>query len=325
MLRPFLAARFLAGLACWCTVLLVPITSAKAEVPTVRIAVLKFGTVNWLLDTVSHNKLDEKARVNLEVIPLAGKAATAIAFQSGDADMLVTDWIWAMRQRAQNKAMKFHPYSNALGALVAKDIGDLCDMKEQTVGVVGGALDKSWLVLQALADRQCGMDLAAETEALFGAPPLMSRQLEDGAIAAVSTYWHFVAKLEAKGMTPVVRITDALDDLGINPAPPLIGFVWDTDRTDPAAAEAMIKAIDSAGELLAQDDGAWERLRPLMRAKSDAEFTALRDAYRKGIPDAWTPAETESSLSLYNLLTARAGKAFTDQAGPFDPSVFPGN
>jgi len=325
MRRPVLAARFLVGLACWCTVSLASMANATAEVPTVRIAVLKFGTVNWLLDTVSHNKLDGKAGVNLEVIPFAGKAATAIAFQSGDADMLVTDWIWAMRQRAKNKAMKFHPYFRALGALVAKAIDDLCDVKGQTVGVVGGALDKSWLVLQALADRRCDMDLAAETEALFGAPPLMSRQLEDGAVAAVSTYWHFVAKLEAKGMTSVVRITDALDDLGINPAPPLIGFVWDTDRTDSDAAKAMIEAIDSAGKLLAQNDAAWERLRPLMRAKSDAEFMALRDAYRKGIPDAWTQAETESSLLLYNLLTARAGKAFTDQAGPFDPSVFPGN
>lgn len=325
MWGPLWSGRFLAGVICWCTLSMASMGPVFAEAPTVRVAVLKFGTVNWLLDTVQHNKLDEKAGVKLDIVPLAGKAATAIAFQSGDADMLVTDWIWAMRQRAANKPLKFHPYSSALGALVAKDIANLCDVKGQTVGVVGGALDKSWLVLQALADRRCGMDLASENEALYGAPPLMSRQLEDGAVAAVSTYWHFVAKLEAKGMAPVVRITEALDDLGINPAPPLIGFVWDTDRTDAAAADAMIKAIEQAGVLLAQDDAAWERLRPLMRAKTDAEFTALRDAYRNGIPTAWTQAETDSAKLLYDLLTTRAGKAFTDQAGPFDPSVFPGN
>lgn len=312
------------GFACWFALIAAPVTPAWADLPTVRVAVLKFGTVNWLLDTVSHNGLDEKAGVRLEIVPLAGKAATAIAFQSGDADMLVTDWIWAMRQRAADKPLKFHPYSNALGALVTRDIPNLCAMKGQNVGVVGGAMDKSWLVLQALAEAECGLDLAVETNALFGAPPLMSRQLEDGTVAAVSTFWHFVAKLEAKGMTPIVRIEDALQRLGIDPAPPLIGFVWDADRTESDSAVALLRAITDAGVILAKDDAAWDRLRGLMRVKSDAEFTALRDAYRAGIPGDWTPAETRSARKLYDLLTDRAGKAFTDRAGSFNPSVFPG-
>ncbi|MEM7057591.1 MAG: ABC transporter substrate-binding protein [Pseudomonadota bacterium] len=325
MRRTYFVGRILATFLCWGVLSSAPISNARADVPTVRVAVLKFGTVNWLLDTVLHNKLDEKEGVKLEVVPLAGKAATAIAFQSGDADMLVTDWIWAMRQRSREKALLFHPYSRALGALVTKDITDLCALPGQTIGVVGGELDKSWLVLQALADRRCDIDLAGETKALYGAPPLMSRQLEDGAVAAVSTYWHFVAKLEAKGMMPIVRVSEALTDLGISPAPPLIGFVWDTDRTEAEAAEALISAIDAAGQILAESDDAWSRLRPLMRAKSDAEFVALRDAYRAGTPNEWTTAETASAQKLYDLLTKRAGKAFTDQAGPFDPTVFPGN
>lgn len=298
---------------------------ASADKPVVRVAVLKFGTVNWLLDTVIHKGLDDEAGVKLEVVPLAGKAATTIAFQSGDVDMMVTDWVWAMRQRAEDKSLKFHPYSQALGALIGNRETGLCALKGATVGVVGGALDKSWLVLQALADQECAMDIAKETEALYGAPPLMSRQLEDGAVSAVSTYWHFVAKLEAKGMKPIVRIKDAMGRLGIDPAPPMIGFVWDTDRTDMDAASALVSALVRAGRHLATDDGAWERLRPLMRAKTDAEFTALRDAYRAGIPAPWSDVHTQSAKRLYDLLTARAGKAFTDTAGPFNPSVFPGN
>ncbi|MEM7746135.1 MAG: ABC transporter substrate-binding protein [Pseudomonadota bacterium] len=296
----------------------------RADTPTVRIAVLKFGTVNWLMETVKTQGLDRAQGFELDVVPLASGAATRVAFQAGDADMLVVDWVWAMRQRTRGLDLRFSPYSSALGALVSGSVIDLCDMAGKTVGVVGGELDKSWLILQALADRDCGIDLATETDALFGAPPLMSRQLQDGAVDAVSTYWHFVAKLEAGGMRPVMRVRDALDSLGIAPAPPMIGFVWDTARTEADRARAFLAAIREAGEVLATDDAAWDALRPLMRAGSNAEFEALRQAYRTGIPAPWTEAQTDSAGKLYELLATRAGAAFSDQAGPFDPAVFQG-
>ena len=72
---------------------------AMADAPSMRVAVLKFGTVNWLMNTITHHGLDKKHGYQLDVVPLAGKAATTIALQSGDADAIVTDWVWAMRQR----------------------------------------------------------------------------------------------------------------------------------------------------------------------------------------------------------------------------------
>lgn len=305
--------------------ILTTVLPVRSNEPVLRIAVLKFGTVNWLMETVKTRGLDQAQGFRLETLPLASGAATAIAFQAGEADILVTDWIWVMRQRADGKDVRFAPYLNSSGALVGSPrVSDLCDLKGRKVGVVGGADDKSWLVLQALADRDCGFDLAAETEALYGAPPLMSRQLIDDTVAAVSTYWHFVAKLEAAGMKPVVRIEDALARLGITPSPALIGYVWDQDRSDPATVQAFLRAIEAAGSILATDDSAWETLRPLMRAKSDAEFTGLRDAFRSGIPQGWTEADTASANKLYDLLSHRAGKTFTETAGPFDPAAFTG-
>ncbi|MFK7944678.1 MAG: ABC transporter substrate-binding protein [Paracoccaceae bacterium] len=296
---------------------------ARSEDAPLRIAVLKFGTVNWLMETITSRGLDRAEGVALEVVPLASSAATKIAYQSGDSDMLVADWVWVMRLRSEDKDARFAPYLNASGALVADaGFGGLCDLKDKTVGIVGGPQDKSWLVLQALADRDCGFDLAAETEALYGAPPLMSRQLTDGAVSAVSTYWHFVAKLEAAGKTPVIRISDAMAKLGIAPAPALIGFVWDQQRVDPAVAAAFLRSVDAAREVLATDDAAWQALRPRMRAKTDAEFAALRDAFRSGIPAGWTDADTKAAGKLYDLLATRAGKAFTSQAGPFDAVAF---
>ena len=105
---------------------------AKAETPTMRVAVLKFGTVNWLMNTIAENGLDAKHGYKLEVVPLAGKAATTIALQAGDADAIVTDWVWAMRQREQGVPYKFLPYSRALGALMVRPdagVASICDLK----------------------------------------------------------------------------------------------------------------------------------------------------------------------------------------------------
>ncbi|MEL6217211.1 MAG: ABC transporter substrate-binding protein [Pseudomonadota bacterium] len=297
--------------------------TARAEAPSVRIAVLKFGTVNWLMETIRANGLDRAEGIQLDVVALAGKPATTIAFRSGDADILVTDWVWALRQRSAGQDLRFAPYSTALGALVGRPgQADLCALKGADVGVVGGEFDKSWLVLQAVAQRDCGFDLAAETEALYGAPPLMSRQLTTGTVDAVSTFWPFVARLEAQGMPAVLRIDAALERLGIAPAPALVGFVWDRARSDPDAVAAFLRAARQASEILAEDDAAWTAIRPLMRAKTEAEFLALRDAYRAGITAGWTEADTESARALHALLGTRAGAAFTEKAGPFDAQLF---
>ena len=111
----------------------------------------------------------------------AGKAATTIAFEAGEVDLLVSDWFWGLRQRGKGRDLRFQPYSNALGALmVTPEITDLCAVRGRRIGIVGGKFDKSWLLYQTLARRDCGAELAAGSEVLFGAPPLMARQLRDG-------------------------------------------------------------------------------------------------------------------------------------------------
>ena len=301
--------------------------NAMAE-DTLRIAVLKFGTVNWLMETIKTNELDKAEGFTLEIVELAGKPATTIALQSGDADMIVTDWVWAMRQHQQGTPYKFLPYSRSLGALMVRpDAGvtELCDLKGKDVGVTGGAIDKSWLVLQALARDKCGIDLAAETQSLFGAPPLMSRQLEAGDVAAVSTFWHFAARLEAAGHTRLLSIEDALDQLGISPAPPLIGFVWNPENVAdrPELVESFARAVAAASNILAKDDAAWDALRPAMNADNDTEFTLLRDYYRAGIVTDWTAADTAAAEKLHEALIGIGGQAYRKTSGPFIGAVFP--
>ncbi|MEM6548931.1 MAG: ABC transporter substrate-binding protein [Pseudomonadota bacterium] len=312
-------------LAFMLVVLAVIALPARAELPVIRIAVLKFGTVNWLTETIRQRGLDAAEGYRLEVVPLAGKAATTIAFKANDVDLIVSDWVWALRQREQAGAdLRFSPYSSALGALVARPdagVDGLCDLAGRSLGVVGGDLDKSWLILQAVAQNQCDVSLTAETSTLFGAPPLMSRQLETGAVDAVSTYWHYASRLEAAGNRRLVDIAEAIEGLGIAPAPPLVGFVWDASRDLPGMA-GFLRSVQAAGVVLAENDAQWDRLRPLMRVANTAEFNGLRRDYRAGIPEPWQAKDTAAAAELHALLIEMGGPALAAQTGRFDPEVF---
>ena len=68
--------------------------------------------------------------------------------------MMVSDWLWVSRERALGDNLTFYPYSSALGAVMVpaqSPIRTLADLKGKKLAVAGGPLDKSWLLLQALA------------------------------------------------------------------------------------------------------------------------------------------------------------------------------
>ena len=54
-------------------------------------------------------------------------------------------------------------------------IRELTDLKGKKLAVAGGPLDKSWLLLQALA-RRAGMDLRKQATVVYGAPPSWRRR-----------------------------------------------------------------------------------------------------------------------------------------------------
>jgi len=112
--------------------------AADDTVPTVRVGVLKFGTVGWELDVIAARNLAQKHRVNLKVLPLASGDASTVALQGGAVDVIVSDWIWVTRQRAQGLPYTFVPFSNAVGALMVKSDGAI-----QSVADLKGAASAS--------------------------------------------------------------------------------------------------------------------------------------------------------------------------------------
>ena len=134
------------------SMLLMLVSAWAAEAPALNVGVLKFGTVNWELDVIREHKLDEKYGFKLEVTPLGGKNASSVALQGKAVDMIVSDWIWVSRQRDEKHGFTFFPYSNAVGSLMVpadKGINTLADMEGKKLGVAGGPVDKTWLLLRA--------------------------------------------------------------------------------------------------------------------------------------------------------------------------------
>jgi NitT/TauT family transport system substrate-binding protein len=294
---------------------------------TVRVGVLKFGTVNWEIDTIVHNKLDEANGFKLEQVVLASNDATRIAINAGEVDVIVSDWLFVSRQRAEGIPLTFAPYSTSVGAIMvpaASPIKTLADLKGAKIGVAGGPLDKNWLMFQGMAKDKFGIDLAANTEPAFGAPPLLMEKLLQGELGATSNYWNYNAKLEVQGYRQIVSGAEAAAALGATGPISAIGYVfneeWANQHKD--AMLGFVKASRQAKDLLAKSDEEWDRLRPLMQIDDDAVFKNTVKRYREGIPNRPIAEEEADTAKIYEQLAKLGGEKLGGAATTMSPGTF---
>lgn len=292
----------------------------------VRVGVLKFGTVSWELDTLKHHRLDAANGIDLEVVYFAGEDATNVAMLAGEIDVIVSDWIWVSRQRSAGGDITLVPFSSAVGAIMVKDaspIRSLTDLKARKIGVTGGPLDKSWLLIQALAKRDHDIDLTAENEIVYGAPPLLAAKAQEGELDAVLNFWHFCARLEANGFRRLFGADDAVRLLGAKGPVSALGYVFHDEWAgkNPTAALGLVKASAAAKHILATSDEEWLRLKPLIRAEG-TELEKLRDRYRQGIPTRPVAEEQADAGRLYRVLAQIGGEKLVGEATEMAPGTF---
>ncbi|WP_147126723.1 ABC transporter substrate-binding protein [Shimia ponticola] len=300
--------------------------SAFAETQTLRAQVLKFGTVNWELNTIKHHGFDAAEGFELDVTGVASGSAAKVAFQGGETDVIVSDWLWVARQRAAGKDYVFIPYSKAVGGVVVPSDSpaqSLADLQGGKIGIAGGPLDKSWLILQAYADQEYGVQLQSGTEQVFGAPPLIFKTAMQGELDGAINFWHFMAKMEAGGMRKLVDVATAAEALGLDPNTPLLGYVVTGDmvRENPELVDGLANASRAAKDLLAADDAEWDRLREKMNAKSDAQFEALKAGFRAGIPEAG-PIDEGAADRMLKLMAGLGGSDLVGDATALPDGTF---
>ena len=316
-------ARHAAGVAAVVAASVLP--AGAQDLPVLRVAAQMAGTVNWELQTIRHHGLDRENGFELELMDVAGSTAGQVAFLGGEADVIVSDWIWVARQRAEGQDIAFIPFSVAVGGVMVpkdSDAETLEDLKGRQIGIAGGPLDKGWMIMRAYAAQQ-GWDLAAETEQVFGAPPIIYQAGVRGEVAAVMNFWHFMAKQEAAGMRHLISIAEAAEALGLDPQTPLLGYIvkGETLAEKPEAIAGLARASRAAKELLRESDEEWERLRPIMGAENDAEFEALREGFRAGIPEPGAVDE-ESITRFFAVMVELGGPDLVGAATELPEGVF---
>ena len=291
---------------------------AQEDLPTIRLGVLQFGTVNWELVTMDHHGLDEANGFELEIVPYAGGDATEIALQGGAVDVIVSDWLWVSRLRDEGADFAFAPYSSSVGAIMVagdSDVESIEDFTGKTIGVAGGPLDKSWLLIQGMAEQEAGVDLDAANEIVFGAPPLLAEKAKSGELDAVLNYWHFNARLEAEGFRELVSAEDAANALGASGPISSIGYVFSEKAAETLPIAGFLKASRETKELLRDSDEEWQRLADEGTIKDGPEALAvLRDRFREGIPARDLAAELEDTATIYGVLAELGGEKLVGAA-----------
>lgn len=312
--------------AALCCILMLMTTAAQAT-ERVKLALLKFGTVSWEAAVIKRHELDHAHGIDLSIREVAGGAASRIALQTGAADVIVADWVWVARQRAEGRPYAFAPWSRAVGALVvpaeseAKTVGDL---KGKRLGVAGGSLDKSWLLLRALTEKKLGADAASVVEPVFGAPPLLNAQLERGRMSGVLTYWHYAARLKSKGARELISVEDMIRELGVKGDPPMLGFVFRDEwaRENPQALRGLIAASRAAKDILVSSPKEWRALAPRIGAADQATLDALQEGFASGVPHDWGEREIEAARELYRILARLGGERLVGAANELPAGVF---
>jgi NitT/TauT family transport system substrate-binding protein len=279
------------------------------------------------MDVVRSEGLAEREGIELQVRPLASTNAVNVALQGGAVDVIVNDWIWVSRQRAAGHDYTFVPYSLAVGSLmVAPDSGvkELADLRGKRVGVAGGPVDKSWLLLQVYTRQTLGEALTDLVEPVFAAPPFLNQLALDGDLPAVLNFWHYGARLEAAGWQPLLSVADILPALGVERPVPLLGWVFSAGwaAQHPKAIEGFLRASYAAKHRLADSDSEWERLRPLVRAENEATLHALRDGYRAGIPSCFGEPDVQAARRVFEIMAREGGTELVGSSKALSPGTF---
>jgi NitT/TauT family transport system substrate-binding protein len=300
--------------------------ATRSDAETIRLAVQKTGTFAWELAVIRAHSLDKQANLSIEPVELASPEAGKIALRAGNADIIVSDWLWVSRERSLGGKLTFYPYSSALGAVMVphnSPMHALTDLKGHTLAVAGGPIDKSWLLLQA-ALKQDGTDLKTESNIIYGAPPLLSAKALDGESDATLNYWNFCAVLEAKGFRRLAGIEDILPKLGAKGRTAMVGYVfdeaWGSSHADLLAR--FIAMTKKAKEILSTSDADWDQIQSLTGAADAATLRAYRDGYRAGIPRRPITDEEDDARVLYRVLAKIGGPDLVGPAPELDPGTF---
>ncbi|UDQ91851.1 ABC transporter substrate-binding protein [Xanthobacter autotrophicus] len=295
---------------------------ARAATPPIRLGILQFGSAAWEIAAMGALGLDAANGVTLDVTRYANNDAGRVAFMAGAADAIVSDLLWAARVKADGRDLVYIPFSSSEGAVMVpkgSPIRSVADLAGKRLGVAGGPLDKSWLMLKATAQEKAGLDLQTAAQPVFAAPPLLAAELEAGNLDAALIYWTFAARLEPKGFRQMLTVEEMVKGFGLAHEPTLVGYVFDGAfaRANPGTVAAFAAASRATKTVLAdpaRSGPGWTAARAQMQAGDEATFEALRRGFLSGIPRLSLAEEQTLAEQLYAVLVKLGGAKLVGSA-----------
>jgi NitT/TauT family transport system substrate-binding protein len=292
----------------------------------IRVAMQRTGTLAWEIEIIKAHGLDRKAGLQIETTELGGTEAGKIALRGGSADLILSDWLWVARERSLGDGLVFHPSSSALGAVMvphSSTIATIADLKGRKLAVAGGPLDKSWLLLQALA-RRSGVDLRREATIVYGAPPLLSEKQVQGESDATLTFWNFCADLESRGQKRAIAMADVMRSLGAAGPVAIVGYAFDAAWAahNGSAVDRFLAVSQEAKEILAGSDAEWQQLAARIGTGDENALALYRQRYREGILRRPLAEEEADARNLYRVLAEIGGAELVGDAATMPAGTF---
>jgi NitT/TauT family transport system substrate-binding protein len=302
------------------------IATAATAADRIRIAAQKTGTLAWELEIIKAHGLDKQADLDIQVVELASTEAGKIALRSGSADLIVSDWLWVARERSLGDNLVFYPYTSTLGAVMVpanSAIANLADLKGKKLAIAGGPLDKSWLMLQAVA-RRGGLDLKTQATIVYGAPPLLSEKAVQRENDATLTFWNFCAELEGKGFKRGIDMEAIEKHLGAEGPVAMVGYAFDAGwaAKNKSAVARFLDVAAKAKDILANSEAEWQRLAPRIGVTDKAGLEIYRQRYSEGIPRRPIRDEQHDAAALYHVLADVGGTELVGPARDLDKGTF---
>ena len=240
--------------------------------------------------------------------------------------MVVGDWLWVARERGLGDKLLFTPYSSALGAVMTRKdspVHTLADLAGRSIGVAGGPIDKSWLLLRAAA-LGAGLDLAKDARPSYGAPPLIAEKLAEGETETALEFWNFCADLEGRGFRRAIEMADVEKALGASGPVAMTGYVFSESfaAAHKDALKRFFAAAAEARKILAQDPSAWAPIKARLNLKDDQALEVYRQRYLDGVPKRTVAEEAADARILYRRLAEIGGKELVGEAKELDAGLF---
>lgn len=285
--------------------------SAEAA-KTIRLGLQAGGTLSWVVFAIEHFGIDKQLDLQVKAETYASKDATRIALRSGDAQVVVDDFLEASLLRGKGfDVSAVYPFSLLTGGVVvpaSSDLRTVADLKGRTLGATS-LTDKTLLILRAYARNKHNFDPMQGSKVVAASSPLVGQLLDRREIDAGIPFWHHGARLTSTGRyKTLITSGELLKGLGLPTNVPLLYLIARND-TDPEALKLFVRAVRQATERMKGDDDYWTAMleKGLYQLPDRSQLPALRKQWEAGVPKSWSSADLNNTLLLTRRMIEAAG------------------